>query len=178
MSWNVGTMLKRPCVSGLLNRICLALILAGLAACGASPVTIVPPPPSTVPPPEEIAGVWSGTSRAVPCDMLAAIGRCNAVNNITFTLNQRGPQLTGRYTCATGTTVCRHGGADDSGDINAGSISGSQFNLSVIIPADVSNCYYHGATTSSAEANGVYVCYQGGKPVEQGVWNLSRTSAE
>jgi hypothetical protein len=175
--WIVATMLKGPSVSCSLTRIFLVLVLAGVAGCGAGPVTIIPAP-SAAPPTAEVAGEWSGTTRAIPCDMLASIGRCNAVNNITFTLNQSGSQLTGKYSCATGTMICRHGGADDSGDINSGSISGNQFNLSVIIPADVSNCYYHGATTSPTQANGVYMCYQGGNQVEQGVWNLSRTAAE
>jgi hypothetical protein len=122
--------------------------------------------------------VWSGTTRAIPCDALAAAGRCNAVNDITFALNQRGPQLTGKYTCANGDAICRHGGADDSGDINAGSISENQLNLSVMIPADSSNCYYHGSITSPSQANGVYMCYKGGMQVEQGVWTLSRAAAE
>jgi hypothetical protein len=173
----VETMLKGPSVSFSLTRIFLVLALAGIAGCGTGPITIFPAP-SAVPPPADVAGAWSGTTRAVPCDVLASTGRCNAVNNISFTLNQSGAQLTGKYTCASGNMICRHGGADDSGDINSGSISGNQLNLSVIIPADVSNCYYHGATTSATQANGVYMCYQGGRQVEQGVWNLSRTSAE
>jgi hypothetical protein len=176
--WIVETMLKRSSVSRSLTRIFLVLALAGLAGCGAGPTAIAPAPPSAVPSPTEVAGAWSGTTRAIPCDVLASAGRCNAVNNITITLNQSGSQLTGKYTCATGNMICRHGGADDSGDIDSGSISGNQFNLSVIIPADVSNCYYHGATTSATEANGVYMCYQGGMQVEQGVWNLSRAAAE
>jgi len=165
-------------VNGSLTRVFLVLVLAGVAGCGTGPVTIFPASPSAVPSPTEVAGAWSGTTRAMPCDVLASAGRCNAVNNISFTLNQSGSQLTGKYTCAAGNMICRHGGADDSGDIDSGSISGNQFNLSVIIQADVSNCYYHGATTSATEADGVYICYQDGRQVEQGVWNLSRTAAE
>jgi hypothetical protein len=126
-----------------------------------------------------VAGSWMGFLRASPCEILASSGRCNAVNNVTFRLNQDGSQLTGTYSCANGDTLCRHGGADDSGQVIAGSISDShQLNLSVIIPADVSNCYYSGATTSPNQATGVYMCYQGGLQVEEGVWNLSRTASE
>lgn len=176
--FDAAPLLKGPFVSCLQNRIFLVVALAGLVRCGAGPVTIVSAPPSAVPPPADVSGVWSGTTRAIPCDALASAGRCNALNNITFALNQRGPQLTGKYTCATGDAICRHGGADDSGDVNAGSVSENQLNLSVMIPADASNCYYHGSVTSPTQANGIYMCYTGGMQVEQGVWALSRAAAE
>jgi hypothetical protein len=35
-----------------------------------------------------VAGYWSGTTRVMPCTF-SAQGRCNAVNNITFTFTQR-----------------------------------------------------------------------------------------
>jgi hypothetical protein len=150
--------------------------LAGAMRCGpaSSPAPSVPRPSV-----EDVAGSWTGTLRASPCELLASAGRCGEVNNIAFRLNQDGSQLTGTFTCANGGTLCRHGGADDSGKVMTGSISNNrQLNLSVIIPADVSNCYYSGATTAPNQASGVYMCYQGGLQVEEGVWTLLRTSSE
>ncbi len=119
--------------------------------------------------------MWTGTTRVTPCDL--AVVRCNAVNNVSFTLTQYGSQLTGIYACAAGDASCRHGGAADSGRITAGSVSGNRINLAVKVPADTSDCYYNG-TTSEAQANGVYVCYHDGRMIEQGVWALARQSPE
>ena len=38
--------------------------------------------------------------------------------------------------------------------------------------------YHSGSTTSPTQANGIYMCYQGGLQVEEGEWNLSRSSSE
>jgi hypothetical protein len=127
-------------------------------------------------PTAEVGGVWMGTMRVSPCEL--ATVRCNAVNNVTFTLAQYGSQLTGKFVCAAGTMSCRRGGADDSGKITAGSVSGSQINLLVKLPADMSDCYYSGIATSPAQANGIYVCYGEGRMIEEGVWSLARQSAE
>jgi hypothetical protein len=124
----------------------------------------------------DVGGLWTGTMRVTPCEL--ATVRCNAVNNVTFTLTQYGSQLTGSYACAAGNASCRHGGADDSGNITAGSVSGNQLNLLVKLPADKSDCYYNGASASSAQANGVYVCYRDGRMIEEGVWSLVRQSPE
>ncbi len=113
--------------------------------------------------------------RVTPCDVASV--RCNAVNHVTFTLSQFGSQITGSYSCAAGNMSCRHGGADDSGKIMAGSVSGNQINLAVRLPADLSDCYYSG-TATPAQANGVYVCYRGGMMIEEGIWNLARQSPE
>ncbi len=121
-----------------------------------------------------MAGEWKGTSRVTDCETLAGSARCNAVNNIALMINQDGAELNGKYACAIGNMGCRHGGADDSGRIESGSISGNRINLSVMIPADLSNCYFSGNTTSPTQANGVYICYQGGLQVEEGEWSLSR----
>jgi hypothetical protein len=110
--------------------------------------------------------------------VLSGSARCNAVNNIALMVSQDGAQLTGKYTCAAGNMICRHGGADDSGRIDAGSIAGNRLNLSVMIPADLSNCYFSGSTTSPTQANGVYMCYQGGLQVEEGEWTVSRAAAD
>jgi len=162
-------------LKGWFVRILLLFALAGFMRCGATP-----PPPSPSPsmrvPTSEMGGLWTGTTRVMPCDL--AVLRCNAVNNVTFNLTQYGSQVVGNYACAPGNMSCRHGGADDSGKIAAGSVSGNQINLAVSLPADSSDCYYNGKTDSSGQANGVYVCYASGKMIEQGVWNLTRQSAE
>jgi len=152
----------------------LLVALAGIARCG----TTSPPPPAQ---PNEIAtaavgGLWTGTMQVSPCELAAV--RCNAVNNVTFTLTQYGSQVVGDYTCTAGNTSCRHGGADDSGKVTSGSVSGNQINLLVKVPADVSECFYNGATSSSAQASGVYVCYSEGRMIEEGVWNVARQSSE
>ena len=95
-------------------------------------------------------------------------------NRIGVTL----PKAVGRYTCAAENMSCRQGGADNSGNITAGSVSGNRINLAVKLPADRSDCYYSGATTSPAQANGIYVCYWGGRMIEEGVWTLARQAPE
>jgi hypothetical protein len=123
-----------------------------------------------------VAGYWSGTTRVVPCTF-AAQGRCNAVNNITFTFTQRGGRIRGKYTCLYGNLNCRNGGSDDTGKIVSGRTSGNEIRLSVIIPDDVSNCYYNGRLTSPATIHGTYSCYQGGELLEEGIWDVTRASA-
>jgi hypothetical protein len=124
-----------------------------------------------------VAGLWSGTTRAMPpCDFSA--GRCNAVNKITFNLMQTGKHLKGKYTCAYGNMICRHGNADNSGKVVSGKVSGNQVRLSVVIPADVSNCYYNGVMTSPTTIHGSYQCYNGGELVEEGMWDVSQSAAQ
>jgi hypothetical protein len=38
-------------------------------------------------------------------------------------LTERNNRITGNYTCTTGTMVCRSGGADNTGNVQWGSIS-------------------------------------------------------
>jgi hypothetical protein len=120
-----------------------------------------------------VAGYWSGTTRVMPCTF-SPQGRCNAVNNITFTFTQRGGRIRGKFTCAYGNLNCRNGGSDDTGKIVSGRISGKEIRLSVLIPADVSNCYYVGRLTSDAAIHGTYSCYQGGGLREEGIWDVTR----
>ncbi len=166
-------------MKGWLIRVFLLAALAGIARCG---TTSIPPAPAPAPSPApqvataEVGGLWTGQMRVTPCDVGSV--RCNAVNNIRFVLSQYGSQLTGSYACAAGNMSCRHGGADDSGKIVAGSVSGNQVNLAVRLPADLSDCYYSGTVTSPMQANGNYVCYRGGRMIEEGVWSALRQSPE
>ena len=61
---------------------------------------------------------------------------------------------------------------------SAGSVSGNQINLAVKLPADLSECYYNGVATSPAQARGVYICYTGGRMIEEGVWSVARQSSD
>src|SRR6516225_11279627 len=118
-----------------------------------------------------VTGLWSGTTLVTPCDF-AMSGRCNAQNNITLKLAQQNNKITGKYTCATGTMVCRNGGADSTGSVQWGRMSGKLIRLSLIIPADVSNCYYNGRLASASAMQGTYMCMNGGALVEEGTWNV------
>jgi hypothetical protein len=121
----------------------------------------------------DVSGNWSGTTRVTPpCDFSS--GRCNAVNKITFKFVQHGDRIKGKYTCAYGNMICRNGGADNTAKIVSGRLVKNQIRLSLVIPSDVSNCYYNGALTSATTARGGYNCYNGGELVEEGMWEISR----
>jgi hypothetical protein len=121
------------------------------------------------------ADIWAGTTRVTPCTF--STGRCNAVNKITFSFVPKENQIKGKFTCAYGNLNCRNGGADDTGKIVSGRVSGHLIRFSVMIPADVSHCYYNGKLTSSTAIHGAYACYQGGALLEQGVFDLTKSSS-
>jgi hypothetical protein len=121
-----------------------------------------------------VSGLWSGTTLVTPCYFSG--GRCNAQNKITLKLTQQNNRITGSYACAFGTMICRHGGADDTGKVISGRIFDNQVRLSVLIPADVSNCYYNGMLTSATTMHGTYMCFNGGDLVEEGMWDVKLAS--
>jgi hypothetical protein len=121
----------------------------------------------------DVAGLWSGTTRVTPPCSFSS-GRCNAVNNVTFTLRWKGDRLRGKFTCAYGNLICRNGGADNTGKVVSGRVSGSDIRLSVVVPADVSNCYYNGILTSPNSIRGSYMCYSGGELLEEGMFEVKR----
>ena len=124
-----------------------------------------------------VNGLWSGTTRVTPPCAFSS-GRCDAVNNITFALGRNGDRIRGKYTCAYGNMICRNGGFDNSGRVVSGRLSGNQIRLSVVIPADASNCYYNGMFTSPTSLRGGYSCYNGGELVEEGMWNVTQSSGQ
>jgi len=128
-------------------------------------------------PATNVSGLWSGTTLVTPCDF-ASSGRCNAQNKITLTLAQQDNRITGNYTCSTGTMICRNGGADNTGNVQWGRISGNQIRLSLSIPADVSNCNYNGMLTSATRMHGSYMCFNGASLVEEGTWDVKRAPGE
>jgi hypothetical protein len=125
----------------------------------------------------EVSGLWSGTTRVTPPCSFSS-GRCNAVNKITFMFKQKGDRIKGKFTCAYGNLNCRNGNADNRGKIVSGRIAGNEIRLSVVLPADVSNCYYNGMLTSANAIRGTYMCYQGGELLEEGMFEVKRGSAE
>jgi hypothetical protein len=119
-------------------------------------------------------GIWTGTLRVTPCMALKEGGRCNAINNITFTILQDGSKVSGHYTCAIGTQICRNGNADSNGKIVSGRVSGNSINFSVVLPADVSSCRYTGISPAPGQIRGGYNCYAGGSLIEQGNFEVTR----
>lgn len=122
-------------------------------------------------------GYWAGTTRVTPPCAFSS-GRCNAVNKITFRFAQHGGRIKGKYTCAYGNLICRNGGADDTGKIVSGRIAGNEIRLSVVVPSDVSNCYYNGRLTSPTTIHGAYTCYQGGELLEEGIFDVSQSQGQ
>ena len=122
-------------------------------------------------------GYWSGTTRVTPPCAFSS-GRCNAVNKITFRFAQSGGRIKGKYTCAYGNLICRNGGADNTGKIVSGKVAGNEIRLSVVVPSDVSNCYYNGRLTSPTTIHGGYSCYQGGELLEEGIFDVSQSPGQ
>jgi len=100
------------------------------------------------------------------------MGRCNAINRITFAMQQDGSTISGDYTCAIGTTVCRDANKTTSGKIVNGTLNGNTIAMRVMLPGDVSSCIYNGEATSTA-ISGSYRCYEGGGLSEMGMWQVS-----
>ena len=67
----------------------------------------------------DVTGVWTGKSSA-RCAMTSERTRCGAVNDITFTMVQRGSKVTGSYKCAYGNMNCRN--MNNTGEITDGTM--------------------------------------------------------
>lgn len=143
----------------------VAIYLCGPRRAGAQPAPV---------PAGDFTGLWKGTIRVFPCSAAVERGRCNAVNNVTFTIIQDGATVSGHYTCSIGTYICRNGNADNTGKIVGGSASGRNINFNVMVPSDVSSCRYNGISLAPNQMRGAYTCYQGGSIAEQGSFNLTR----
>jgi hypothetical protein len=131
----------------------------------------------TAKPAVDLTGIWHGETRVIPClggFKAIEVGRCNAVNQVTFALRQTDSTLTGTYRCAIGTMVCRHANITDYGTLMAGRVSGRDVMMRVLLPGDLSSCLYNGAASDSDRMRGTYRCYQGGGLVEVGQWQVSR----
>lgn len=149
-----------------------AVVLAALLVIAATGVSYAQGASAT-----NVSGYWAGTTRVTPPCSFSS-GRCNAVNKITFRFAQKGDRIKGKFTCAYGNMICRSGGMDTTGKIVSGRIAENQIRLSVVVPNDVSNCYYNGMLTSATTIHGAYSCYQGGDLLEEGVFDLASKSPE
>jgi hypothetical protein len=126
------------------------------------------------PAPAGFTGLWKGTLRVMPSMNVREQNRIGAVNNISFTIIENDGKISGHYTCSIGTQICRNGNADNGGQIVSGNASGKNIHFTVILPADVSNCYYNGYSTAPGQMRGGYNCYQGGSLIEQGNFEVTR----
>ena len=156
-------------------RFCAAILIAillSLTACSARATPVDRPA-------IDLSGVWQGEIRVLPCSpgIPPELGRCDAVNRITFNLQQSDTAVTGNYRCSIGTTVCRSENTTERGRLIDGSVSGRNVTLRVLLPGDLSSCLYNGVD-SATQIGGSYRCYQGGGLVETGQWSVHRGSSE
>lgn len=118
----------------------------------------------------DVTGKWQGVTVTACGVMLLELARCNARQVITLTLFQDGSNLSGVYTCAYGTMICRD--MNEHGKVVSSSINGSLARLRVEMP-DGSSCMFNGTFRSQSVLGG-FACYQGGGLLEQGSWQAAR----
>ena len=158
---------------GLIKRLLLAGIWTGLIVATVT-ATAIPAKAQTSAPPAGFTGIWKGTLRVTCLSMMPDRSRCGAINNITFTIIEDGSQVSGHYTCAIGTVICRNGNDAKTGQITSGKVDGKNIRFSVVVPSDVSSCNYSGYSPGSGSMRGGYSCYQGGGLIEQGTFEVTR----
>jgi hypothetical protein len=119
-------------------------------------------------------GLWDGTSTSSCMPLQPDARRCNAVVKITLQMFQQGSTLTGHYTCAIGTMVCRD--SNSSGTIADGKVREGSVALRVMMP-DGSSCLFNGRPSQDKQnkLRGTYFCMQGGGYVEQGRFEVERS---
>jgi hypothetical protein len=100
----------------------------------------------------DVTGKWQGVTVTDCGVMLLDKGRCNARERITFTLFQDGSDLSGVYTCAYGTMMCRN--MTEKGKVVSSSINGSLARLRVEMPDDGSSCMFNGTFQSESVVGG------------------------
>jgi hypothetical protein len=115
-----------------------------------------------------VTGVWTGKSSA-RCAMTSDRTRCGAVNDITFTMVQRGSKVTGSYKCAYGNMNCRN--MNTTGEITDGTME-KLLTLRVLMP-DGSSCRFSGQPSGDSIKGGYST--KGGPRAEQGTWEARRS---
>lgn len=148
-------------VSGLIVG---ALVAAALSACAVAAYAQESKQESP-----GVTGVWTGKSSA-RCAMTSDRTRCGAVNDITFTIVQRGSKVTGSYKCAYGNMNCRN--MNNTGKIADGRMEKTLLTMRVMMP-DGSSCRFSGQPSGDSIKGG-YSC-QGGPRGEQGTWEARRS---
>jgi hypothetical protein len=116
-----------------------------------------------------VTGVWQGKSTA-RCAPTSERTRCGAVNDITFTLVQRGSEVTGSYKCAYSNMNCRN--MNNTGRISNGKMGNTLLTMRVMMP-DGSSCRFSGQVGGDSIQGG-YSCLHGGAKGEQGIWEARR----
>jgi hypothetical protein len=158
---------------GLMKRLLLAGIWSGLVVAAAT-AAAVPAKAQTPTAPAGFTGIWKGTLRVSCLSRMPDRGRCGAVNDITFTIIEDGSQVSGHYTCAIGTAICRNGNDARTGQITSGKVDGKNIRFSIVVPSDVSSCNYSGYSPEPGSMRGGYSCYEGGGLIEQGMFEVMR----
>ncbi len=151
-------------------------MMATLAGCAGTQAPAPQPAVAEVPSApargEDATGLWQGTSTAGCMPLQPNPRRCNAVVKITLRIFQQGSALSGDYTCATGTMVCRN--TNTTGVIAHGEVRDNDFvALRVMLP-DGSSCLFNGRRARDA-MTGTYFCMQGGGYVENGRFAVERS---
>jgi hypothetical protein len=154
-------MRKGKRVSGLIVG---ALVAAALSACAVAAYAQESKQESP-----GVTGVWTGKSLA-RCAMTSDRTRCGAVNDITFTMVQRGSKVTGSYKCAYGNMNCRN--MNNTGEITDGTMEKTLLTLRVMMP-DGSSCRFSGQPSGDSIKGG-YSC-KGAPRGEQGTWEARRS---
>jgi hypothetical protein len=115
---------------------------------------------------------WAGTTKARCGTITTDHSRCNAVQNITLTLVQAGPKISGSYVCAYGNQNCR--GMQEAGTISQGTLNGNQLEMVVMTP-DRSTCRFSGILQHDS-GKGSYHCKGGSQLDERGSWRIHRSA--
>ncbi|HVN89438.1 MAG TPA: hypothetical protein VMT61_06475 [Candidatus Binataceae bacterium] len=121
----------------------------------------------------DITGKWVGTSKVRCGGRMNRLGRCNAVQNISFDFKQDGAKYNGDYTCAHGTQDCL--GLHEKGKIVGGAFDGSVLTFRVDFGTG-STCTFKGGFTA-AQGQGSYKCEGSGGP-EHGTWRVARPDSK
>jgi hypothetical protein len=119
-------------------------------------------------------GLWEGTSTSGCMPLQPDARRCDAIVKISLQMFQQGSTLTGRYTCSTGTMVCRD--SNNSGTIAGGEVRHGNVDMRVMMP-DGSSCLFNGRPSQNKQnkLSGTYFCMQGGGYIEQGRFQVERS---
>ncbi|HZO82447.1 MAG TPA: hypothetical protein VFB33_12210 [Candidatus Binataceae bacterium] len=151
--------------------VCAAMATLFVVGCGAAEMRSLQPPAAPAASARGTSGFWQGTSTAGCQPLQPEARRCNATVKITLHIVQQGSALSGTYTCAAGTMVCRE--SNTSGVIaNGREREGGGIGLRVMMP-DGSSCLFNGRRADDAMA-GTYFCMQGGGYIEQGRFSVER----
>jgi hypothetical protein len=163
----------------------IVALLIGISGCSvaSSPQESALPTPSQPPPAAQpsaaqavastadLEGVWNGTTAAACLSWIPNYTRCDAVNNVTFTILRKGSAISGYYKCSTGNEDCRD--ANETGRVTDVMSHDNYVWFRVMLP-DGSSCMYDARRTGNTMAGG-YTCFVSARLVEQGHWQVKRS---